>query len=131
MVVELEASQPSVVEEMTAACAHLFPIGVDGKARSARSGNILYGRDEVWQQGITQVFSDHRSAFSCATAAAIICADGFIIFSQPFCFEAPQAILQIVGDEPTGAIAAQYRRYIRTVVLPTCRRISDTLIAAA
>eukprot|EP01052_Picozoa_sp_SAG31_P038251 SAG31_NODE_5075_length_2760_cov_1.322059_2_plen_125_part_00 len=60
-VTELQASHPDSVVEMVSA-SQLSLLGEDGKVRSARSGALIYGLDEVYQQGLTRAYDDIRSA---------------------------------------------------------------------
>jgi hypothetical protein len=52
-----------------------------------------------------------------------------LTFAQPYCDELPQAILDVVAAEPTGAIAQSYRRYIRTVWVPALQHVAELLKA--
>ena len=62
-----------------------------------------------------------------AAAASIANQDAFVCLSKPYCFEMPDAILAIIGAEPTGEIAAMYRGYVRHTMMPLCRRLANTL----
>ena len=53
--------------------------------------------------------------------------DTFATLSKPYCFEMPDAILAIIGAEPTGEIASVYRAYVRHTMMPLCRRLANTL----
>ena len=53
--------------------------------------------------------------------------DHFELLSKPYCFELPDAILAIIGAEPTGEIAAMYRSYVCHTLMPLCRRLANTL----
>ena len=55
--------------------------------------------------------------------------NAILTFAKPYCDELPQAILDIVAAEPTGAIAHSYRRYIRTVWVPGVQHVAELLKA--
>ena len=128
-VTELQVSHPDSVAEMVAA-SRLSVLGEDGKVRSARSGTLQYGLDEVYQQRLTpltRAYDDIRSAIPSAEACHIQVTDTFTTLAKPACFELPQAILDIVTNEPTGAVAVEYRRYIKTVLMPQFHRVTGML----
>ena len=66
-----------------------------------------------------------------AAAVMIWLADALGKYAQPYCFELPQAILNIVAAEPAGAVAESYRRYMRTVLVPQVETAANLLTAHA
>ena len=51
----------------------------------------------------------------------------YLVASQPFCSQIPDAILNIVASEPTGEIAEMYRGYVRHTLMPLMQRVADML----
>lgn len=51
--------------------------------------------------------------------------------SSPVCAELPRAILAIINEEPSGAIALKWRRYARVGLVPAVRQIAEILKANA
>eukprot|EP01052_Picozoa_sp_SAG31_P043838 SAG31_NODE_7439_length_1689_cov_1.104403_2_plen_147_part_00 len=125
-VLELQVSHPDSVSEMVAA-SRLSVISEDGKVRSARAGKLMYGLDEVYQQGLTRAYDDDNSESPSAEAIHIQNTDTWTKLAKPICYELPQTILDIVTNEPTGPVAVEYRRYIKTVLMPLCRRVAGML----
>jgi hypothetical protein len=128
-VFEMETSHPEVVVAMLSFCGHVS-IGGDGKSRSVvRSGALLWDPDLPAQ--LTGTFGKYSFAPPSAAAMSIYSADLFATYQQPLCFELPQAILDVVATDPTGAIAESYRRYVRTVLVPGVQAVAELLKAHA
>ena len=49
--------------------------------------------------------------------------------SQPFTQELPHAIMDIIAADPTSSVAVKVRNYVKTVLLPLCRRVTGILRA--
>ena len=60
-------------------------------------------------------------------AAAVAMHDAYVQISKAFCVEMPDAVLEIVGSEPTGQFAEMYRGYVQYTMLPAVRRVADTM----
>jgi hypothetical protein len=126
-VFEMEASHPEVVAEMLALSAAMFPVGADGKVTSARSGTLYWERSVPTQ--LTMAFGSNLLAMPSAAACSVRIVDTVLTYAKAFCDELPQAILDVVAAEPTGAIAHSYRRYIRTVWVPGVQHVAELLKA--
>jgi hypothetical protein len=124
---EMEASHPEVVAEMLAFSTAMFPIGADGKATSARSGKVYWDPSPSTQ--LARTLEDEISALPSAAACSVRCVDAIQTLHQPYCDELPQAILDVIAADPTGAIAHSYRRYIRTVWVPGVQHVAELLKA--
>ena len=59
--------------------------------------------------------------------ALVAAHDTYLVASQPFCSQIPDAILNIVASEPTGEIAEMYRGYVRHTLMPLMQRVADML----
>eukprot|EP01052_Picozoa_sp_SAG31_P039184 SAG31_NODE_5382_length_2572_cov_64.320259_2_plen_526_part_00 len=122
----LEVSHPDAVKEMMS-----FANGVaselrsDGTVVSCSSGNLYWTSKPPPE--LTRALAEHRFGAPTGAAEVISQHDTFVSVSQPYCFEMPSAILDIINAEPTGEIAELYRGYIRHVLMPLARRITDTL----
>ena len=97
--------------------------------RSARSGTVRWDPDLPAQ--LTGNFGDYTLAAPSAAAMSIYTVDAFAMHGQPHCSQLPQAILDAVAAEPTGAIAESYRRYVRTVLVPGIQDVAELLKAHA
>ena len=98
-----------------------YPIDTDGKVTSAWSGRVHW--DPSLPAQLTRTFGYKPTMVSpCSAAAASICfIDAMLTFQEPFWDELPQAVLEIIAAEPTGAIAHRghsYSHYICTVYVP-------------
>ena len=114
---------------MLSFCAAMLPIGEDGKVRSARTGTVHWDPDVSAQ--LAGTFGDYIQATSSAAAMSIHIVDGMSMYRQPYCFELPQVILDIVAADPFAAISEGYRRYVRTVLLPGVHAVAELLKAHA
>jgi hypothetical protein len=128
LVFDLARSHPEPVNARLA-FATMCLIGVDGKVTSALSGNVLWAPNPPSQH--TRNFGQASMAAPSAATVRIYIADALAKWEQPYCFELPQAILNIVAAEPAGAIAESYRRYIRTVLVPQVETVANLLTAHA
>ena len=123
---QMESSHPDAVGEMLAHAAFMFVVGPDGTARSAGSGSV-YWKPRVASEQITETFAERTWGWPSAAAFAIVGADIFTSFTQPYCAELPAAVLEIVAAEPSSAIGLGYQRYVRSTYLPAVRRIAAGL----
>ena len=79
---------------------------------------------------LTHVFANHNFALATPAAYSIRVFDAFeVTQSQPFTHELPHAIMDIIAADPTSSIAVKYRNYVKTVLLPLCRRVTGILRA--
>ena len=83
--------------------------------------------------GLTHVFGSNTFAAETPAAFSISYFDrwirGIVSLSQPFTQELPHAIRDIITADPTSSIAVKYRNYVKTVLLPLCRRVTGILRA--
>ena len=79
--------------------------------------------------GLTHVFANTTHAPATPAAYSIAYFDRITSLSQPLAHELPWVIMDIIGAEPTSSIAVKYRNYIKTVLLPLCRRVAGILRA--
>ena len=79
--------------------------------------------------GLTHAFANHMFAVATPAAYSIRFFDAFEAFSQPFTQELPHAIIDIIAADPTSSVAVKYRNYVKTVLLPLCRRVTGILRA--
>ena len=126
-VFSLETSHPEAVEQMMPFGNILFQVEPDGKVyrESSTSGRTLWWAPQGGQ--LTELWAGDKHMARSGASWAIQNADGWGTMTQPYCAEAPAAILDIVRSEPAGAIAVSYRRYIKTVWLPEAERVAECL----
>jgi hypothetical protein len=129
VVFEMETSHSEVVALVLSFSAALYTIGADGKLRSVRSGKVYWVPDLPAQ--LTQSFDDMVFAASSAAVNSISYADTFSMIGQPYYFELPQTIVDVIATEPAGTIAESYRRYVRTVLVPGVQAVAELLKAHA
>ena len=79
--------------------------------------------------GLTHVFCGNTFAVATPAAYSIGMFDAFETLSQPFTQELPHAIVDIIAADPTSSVAVKCRNYVKTVLLPLCRRVTDILRA--
>ena len=79
--------------------------------------------------GLTHVFGSNVFGVETPAAYSIGMFDGFESVSKPFTQELPHAIMNIIAADPTSSIAVKYRNYVKTVLLPLCRRMTGILRA--
>ena len=83
--------------------------------------------------GLTHIFGSNTFAAETPAAFSISYFDrwirGIVSLSQPFTQELPHAIRDIITADPTSSIAVKYRNYVKTVLLPLCRRVTGILRA--
>ena len=79
--------------------------------------------------GLTHVFGYITFAAETPAAYSIRWFDAFGSVSQPFTQELPHAMMNIIAADPTSSIAVKYRNYVKTVLLPLCRRVTGILRA--
>ena len=125
MVAELEASHTEIFAEMLAASSVLFPVGVDGLVRSARSGRVLW--DEPLASNFTCTVGNIWAMQPSAAVCSIVTAFGNLNLRQPYGMELPAQMVQLIEAEPTGAIACRWRRAVEAALLPALSRIVDLL----
>eukprot|EP01052_Picozoa_sp_SAG31_P040683 SAG31_NODE_5954_length_2243_cov_3.423507_1_plen_440_part_00 len=120
---ELEASHPEAVQAIMPGVAHMFDADEDGTLRT-KYGTAFW---RPFTPVLTRSHDNYMFGWPSAPAALIAGLDIFLALSSPFCSEAPQPILDLAVAEPTSAIAAVYRHYIKEVLMPACRRIVDIM----
>eukprot|EP01052_Picozoa_sp_SAG31_P002863 SAG31_NODE_104_length_25069_cov_12.917144_2_plen_285_part_00 len=127
IVARLEVSHPTAAQEMLSlvngAVTQLNP---DGTVTSTSSGKLRWTQAALDAE-LTRCMTEYTFAAPTAVACIINLHDWFATASQPFCFEMPTAILEIIGAEPMGEIAEMYRGYVRHTLMPLLRRVVDTL----
>ena len=153
-VVELERSHPDAIAPMLLVAHTVFPVNSDGVGIGPSSGKVrltaacsssdqhtLYkeGSDtecmaqvsyQPWAMaGLTHVFANNSFAMATPAAYSIGAFDMIISVSQPLTHELPWIIMDIIAADPTSSIAVKYRNYIKTVLLPLCRRVTGILRA--
>eukprot|EP01052_Picozoa_sp_SAG31_P023034 SAG31_NODE_1866_length_7025_cov_2.554017_2_plen_194_part_00 len=127
MVVQLESSHHDVVAEMLAIATPILglTIGADGKLLSARSGRVVWEPPPA--DKMTIAFTKLELSPPSAAAATIGGMDTYVTLATPFCHELPQAMMGLIAADPTGEPAVEYRRYVRTVLMPLFRRVAGIL----
>eukprot|EP01052_Picozoa_sp_SAG31_P040710 SAG31_NODE_5965_length_2234_cov_75.918970_1_plen_422_part_00 len=122
----LEVSHPDAVKEMMSfangVASELRP---DGTVVSCSSGNVYWTPKPPPE--LTRAVAEYRFGAPTGAAEVLSTHDAFVTLSQPYCFEMPSVILDIIDAEPTGEIAELYRGYIRHVLMPLARRITHSL----
>ena len=93
----------------------LVSIGADGIARSP-SGLVSWV-PRLPQAQLTEAWATCTLVHPSFAALAISGVDYYIAFSQPWTALLPAVILEIVREEPSGAIGLCYRRYIKSSLL--------------
>eukprot|EP01052_Picozoa_sp_SAG31_P042362 SAG31_NODE_6703_length_1918_cov_1.219901_1_plen_477_part_00 len=125
LVAVLEVEHPEMVQAILAGVAPMFPTDEDGTI------NTQYGTT-LWRPhkpALVRTYTNVLTSFSSAASVMIAATEAFLVISAPLCAVAPQPVLDLVAAEPTGVVAANYRRYISTVLVPLCRRVLDILVA--
>ena len=79
--------------------------------------------------GLTHVFGNHQFAVATPAACSIRQFDTFETLSQLLTHELPHGIMNIIAADPTSSIAVKYQSYVKTVLLPLCRRVTGILRA--
>ena len=125
VVADLESSHPDDVARMLAVASATIDIDEDGVG-SFKGSIIPYQPREL--KGLTHCFDNHYTGGAETVAAfAIRGVDGFDSVSQPLAHELPKTIMGIIAAEPTSSLAVKYRDYVKTVLMPICRRVSGIL----
>jgi type II secretory pathway pseudopilin PulG len=124
IVSKLDVSHPDAVERMLSfiTTSKRHP---DGTVTSATSGKLLWTPNPPPE--LTRAVAKPDMAAPSAAAYMIAGHDALLCLSKPFCFEMPDAILDIIAAEPTGEIAEMYRGYVRHTLMPLFRRVANTL----
>ena len=79
---------------------------------------------------LTKNFGLHDFAAPSAAAFSIAnIGDVWATVGQPFCYELPQAVFDVIAADPAGELAHGYRRYIRTVLVPGVQHVAELLKA--
>ena len=79
------------------------------------------------QAQLTEAFGTFSLGLPSAAALAVSSVDYYIAVSEPWTALLPAAILEIIQEEPSGAIGLSYRRYIKSSLLPTIRQTAAIL----
>eukprot|EP01052_Picozoa_sp_SAG31_P026079 SAG31_NODE_2337_length_5921_cov_4.269323_6_plen_216_part_00 len=128
IVAAMEQSHPDIVVSMLSSPVMTSRIDSDGCARSLRNDALQWDpRDELRQQ-LTRVYGFNSYSARTAASCAICRTDSYMLVSQPYCDEAPRLVLDLVAAEPTSVIAADWRRYARTVLVPLVHEVAQCLI---
>eukprot|EP01052_Picozoa_sp_SAG31_P040368 SAG31_NODE_5828_length_2306_cov_1.451744_2_plen_370_part_00 len=126
LVGSLEASHPDVVKQMLSiADGVLSKLNPDSTVTSTSSGRLLWKPNSAAK--LTRAMVDYQLTAPTGAACLVGTHDTFLSFSEPFCFEMPTAVLDIINFEPTGEIAETYRGYARHTVMPLLLRVAETL----
>ena len=112
---------------MFAYAAKSFPSDTAGNIVSARSGRVLWEHRPLAK--LTEQFGDGYYAAPTAASMAIASFDQVKSVQTAFCADIPRLVLDVVKEDPHGAAAVTYRRYVRTALLPEVRRVAGILIA--
>ena len=122
----LETSHAEIVAEITQKVG--FSTGADGKIRSKRSGKTLW-KPRPKGDTMTLCYPWIHEAIPSAAAFAVYGTYNMALLGQTFCDEMPNAILDLVIDEPNSNVAQRWRRYVRTAYFPEVRRVADIVTA--
>eukprot|EP01052_Picozoa_sp_SAG31_P018367 SAG31_NODE_1297_length_8934_cov_26.567176_13_plen_137_part_00 len=76
---------------------------------------------------MTRVFAADGAACPSAAAFVVAVSDVFISISQPFTSELPEPILEVIREDPTSVVSESYRRYVRTVLMPSVRAVATII----
>ena len=88
---------------------------------------VLY---QPWaMSGLTHVFANQTFAMATPAAYFIVCFDSYEAASQPHTHELPRDLMDLIASDPTSSLAVTYRNYVKTVLLPLCRRVTGILRA--
>eukprot|EP01052_Picozoa_sp_SAG31_P030053 SAG31_NODE_3049_length_4745_cov_3.873870_4_plen_295_part_00 len=128
-VVQLEANNPELVQQMLVFTTPMFSIRADGSVDTPAFIPDLFWRAK--QAALTQVFENPWVCYPSAASVIIAVSDMLAVNAQPFCREAPGAILDIVESDPTGDLSHSFRSYVTSTLAPQVRRINAVLTAHA
>lgn len=112
---------------MLAYAAKTFALDAAGNIVSVRSKRVRW--EQRPQTRLTELFKDGYFAAPTAAAMAIGTFDSIVTANAAFCAELPRLVLDVVNEDPHGATAVTYRRYLRKVLLPEVDRVANILIA--
>eukprot|EP01052_Picozoa_sp_SAG31_P038217 SAG31_NODE_5064_length_2763_cov_1.885135_2_plen_165_part_00 len=127
LVADLEGTHPEAAATMLDAAASMTRMDEQGRVVSGRSGAVHWEKPS--ENALASAFPGHVHCYKSALAARVHFADTFIHMSQPYCFELPRTIMELVAAEPDGRVAATYRSYVKTTLMPLLRRVSKILNA--
>eukprot|EP01052_Picozoa_sp_SAG31_P010755 SAG31_NODE_597_length_13674_cov_3.402947_16_plen_296_part_00 len=125
MVGALEASHSDAVEAMLPFALGAYEMNADGTVTNRRYGNVKWTPNPPPE--LSRAMGDWSFVATSAAGAAIALHDAYVSVSKPFCSELPDAILAIIGLEPTGQVAEMYRRYVCDTLMPLLRRVTEKL----
>jgi hypothetical protein len=123
----LESSHPEVVAKMVALAAPFHTVRSDGTACSSNSGTVHWFPRSA--PPLTETFDSYTNTAPSAVSMVVTNGDSITTFLKPYCDVLPKAILELVSDDPSSAIASSYRRHIRTAFLPAMQRVAEILRA--
>lgn len=109
---------------MSSAHGVLTKINVDGTVTSSR-GKVYW----LANKSAEPFRAVPEMTFAQPTASALVVEthDLYVSVSQPFCFELPTGIFDVISAEPTGELADMYRGYVHNTIMPMVRGVADTL----
>eukprot|EP01052_Picozoa_sp_SAG31_P036080 SAG31_NODE_4448_length_3222_cov_34.014089_3_plen_536_part_00 len=125
---KLEASHLDAVKQMMSfADSVLYRLRPDGVVVSSSGATDKVYWTPTPKPELTRAMGLYSFAAPTAAAFVVGAHDAYVTLSQPFCFEMPSAILDIIGAELTGEIAEMYRRYVQDTMIPLVRQVMGTL----
>eukprot|EP01052_Picozoa_sp_SAG31_P024358 SAG31_NODE_2067_length_6523_cov_8.168120_3_plen_284_part_00 len=127
LVFDFEDTYGDVVQHLLSFTATAYPIDVDGRVVSDKTKLCKWEPPSKAQ--LTRTFGDISHPAPSAAGVAISIQDMYVMLSAPLGRELPDAILKIIAAEPNGAPAAAFRHWCKTVFVPVCSRVMQTLTA--
>eukprot|EP01052_Picozoa_sp_SAG31_P010753 SAG31_NODE_597_length_13674_cov_3.402947_14_plen_135_part_00 len=121
---EIDQSHAELLSKVIQPLGAIFADGEGGQVITRANGKTVW---EPSKPALTRVFSDQPAGVPTPAALKICAADMMTCMSQPFCYEIPQFLLDMVAAEPTSSIAERYRSYARTMLVPILRRVVTIL----
>ena len=122
---KMTVSHSDVVEKMVSFASVAYEIHADGNVTSRSSGGLRFIANPPPE--LTRVVADFTQVAPSGAGVAIALHDAYLMFSQPLGLEIPDAILDVVGSEPTGEIAEMYRGYVRHTLMPLMQQVANML----
>ena len=125
---------PSASERERSVALLLFILHMDvyfmPYERVSETAIVAHVHYQPWSRsGLTHAFASHNAAGQTPAAWSISNFDCFEAISQPFTHDLPHVIMEIIAADPTSSVAVKYRKYIKTVLLPLCQRVTGVLTA--
>lgn len=117
----LEASHPEVVEKMLSLSPG-YEIRLDGAVINHRTSRIKWSLKP--SNVLCRALRAMDEGAPSASGYIISAHDVYLILSQPFCTELPNAILDLIESDQAGYIAKLYRQHMQHTMLPCIRHWS-------